>query len=255
MLRNIIYIILLPILFSTFLLSEETLGIVTKSKGKVEYRKYSSKSFTSDVNKGLGLFNNDRIKTGENGFSIYRYLDDASSIKILKNSDILIQGRLDGRLINKTIDINNGILKLDIAQQDAAEFSIVTPTSVATIKGTKFWLICNGPNGDRFYGIDGRVEVKNIQSGATVLLTENSTVVSSNDGNLIVQSITSQELEEIDNLEEEAGESQDQDIDSGSDDIEEDIDIETSDMDEENILKIQFEDSTGNLKEIVIKYK
>ena len=66
---------------------------------------------------------------------------------------------------------------------------------------------------------------------------------------------TSQELEEIDNLEEEAGESQDQDIDSGSDDIEEDIDIETSDMDEENILKIQFEDSSGNLKEIVIKYK
>ena len=173
----------------------------------------------------------------------------------MKNSDILIQGRLDGRLINKTIDINNGILKLDIAQQDAAEFSIVTPTSVATIKGTKFWLICNGPNGDRFYGIDGRVEVKNIQSGATVSLTENSTVVSSNDGNLIVQSTTSQELEEIDNLDEEAGESQDQDIDSGSDDIEEDIDIETSDMDEENILKIQFEDSSGNLKVIVIKYK
>ena len=72
------------IILISFCFSKETLGLVTKSKGKVEYQKYDSNKFTSSVKRGLGLYGDDQIRTGDNGFSMYRYLEDASSIKILK---------------------------------------------------------------------------------------------------------------------------------------------------------------------------
>ena len=64
------------ILLLNFSFPKETLGLVTKSKGKVEYQKFDSNKFTSKITKGLGLYGDDQIRTGDNGFSIYRYLGE-----------------------------------------------------------------------------------------------------------------------------------------------------------------------------------
>ena len=253
--KNYIYILIL----TSIIYSNQTIGLVTKTKGKVEYQKFSDKKFTSKYYKGLGLYGNDRIRTGDNGFSIYRYLDDASSIKILKNSDIRIEGRIKSRSIVKNIEINNGLLNFDIDNQEDEYFTIVTPTSVATVKGTEFWLICNGPEGDKFLGVEGEVEVKNIESGRVVLLTEDSRVVSTSNGIITSQNLTSQELEQIQNLDQEDGDYDNSEIDTGFDD--ESINNENIDSnlnfsaDNENVIRIQLEDSLGNIKEIIIKYK
>ena len=253
--KNYIYILIL----TSIIYSNQTIGLVTKTKGKVEYQKFSDKKFTSKYYKGLGLYGNDRIRTGDNGFSIYRYLDDASSIKILKNSDIRIEGRIKSRSIVKNIEINNGLLNFDIDNQEDEYFTIVTPTSVATVKGTEFWLICNGPEGDKFLGVEGEVEVKNIESGRVVLLTEESRVVSTSNGIITSQNLTSQELEQIQNLDQEDGDYDNSEIDTGFDD--ESINDENIDSnlnfsaDNENVIRIQLEDSLGNIKEIIIKYK
>jgi len=248
-------IIIFIVFIISFSFSKETLGLVTKSKGKVEYKNFSEDNFTKDVYRGLGLYGDDRIRTGDNGFSIYRYLDDASSIKILKNSDVEIQGRVDTRNIVKQVEVNNGILNFNIDKQNVSDFTIVTPTSIATVKGTDFWLICNGPEGDRFFGVEGDVEIKNIESGSIVILQENSVVISNADGNILTQNMSSQDLEQIENLDEESGEYEDSDIDTGLDDsINEELD-DSADSDEENIIRLEFEDSFGNSKEIIIKYK
>ena len=246
-------IISLLIIFS-FSIAKETLGLVTKTKGKVEYKKFSSKKFTTDFYRGLGLYGDDNIRTGDNGFSIYRYLDDASSIKILKNSDALIQGSVNKRNIVKHVEVNNGLLNFNIDKQENASFTVVTPTSIATVKGTDFWLFCNGPEGDRFIGVEGDVEVKNIESGSIVILKENTAVVSSSNGNISLQNMTPQDLEEIETLDEESGEYEDSDIDTGFGDDSNNQSGNNSDSDEENIIRIQLEDSFGNPKEIIIKY-
>ena len=250
-------IIIISIVFN-LILCNETLGLVTKTKGKVEYQKFSDKKFSTNIYKGLGLYGDDRIRTGDNGFSIYRYLDDASSIKILKNSDIRIEGRIKSRSIVKNVEINNGILNFNIDNQADEYFTIVTPTSVATVKGTEFWLICNGPEGDKFLGVEGEVEVKNIESGRVVMLTEDAQVLSTSNGNISSQNMSTQELEQIENLEQENGNYDDVDIDTGFDDGSMNQDSNTGDSnfsDSENIIRIQLEDSLGNTKEIIIKYK
>ena len=235
--------------------NKETLGLVTKSKGKVEYQKYDSNSYTTNIKKGLGLYGDDQIRTGDNGFSIYRYLDDASSIKILKNSEVIIQGRIDSRNITKNVEVTNGLLNFNIDKQNDGYFTVVTPTSVATVKGTEFWLICNGVEGDKFLGVEGSVEVKNIESGQKVVLNENSTVLSTSNGDIVTQTMTTEDFQQVDDLEDESGEYEDFEIDTDTglnDDSDTDSTIESDDL---NIIRIEFEDSLGNSKEIIIKYK
>jgi len=249
-----IFIIFFVLIFSISF-SKETLGLVTKSKGKVQYQKFDSNKFTSNIQKGLGLYGDDQIRTGDNGFSIYRYLDDASSIKILKNSEVIIQGRVDSRKITKNVEVTNGLLNFNIDQQNDGYFTVVTPTSVATVKGTEFWLICNGVEGDKFLGVEGSVEVKNIESGQKVVLNENSTVVSTSNGSIITQTMTTEDFEQVDDLEDESGEYEDFDIDTETG-INDDLDADpNSDTDNSNIIRIELEDSLGNSKEIIIKYK
>ena len=251
---NIFILNLILLLFITLNFGKETLGLVTKTKGKVEYQIYSSKKFTKKISKGLGLYSDDRIRTGEDGFSIYRYLDDASSIKILKNSDIQIQGRVNDNKIEKNIQVYNGLLNFNITNQNNDIFTIVTPTSVATVKGTNFWLICNGIEGDKFLGVEGEVEVKNIESGNIVILNESSTVVSSNNGSISTQSMTPEDFQEMEDLDDESGEYEDFDIDTGFNDNNPDSDSNT-DSDDFSTIRIEFEDSLGNSKEVIIKYK
>ena len=243
------------IILISFCFSKETLGLVTKSKGKVEYQKYDSNKFTSSVKRGLGLYGDDQIRTGDNGFSMYRYLDDASSIKILKNSEVIIQGRIDSRNITKNVEVTNGLLNFNIDQQNDGYFTVVTPTSVATVKGTEFWLICNGVEGDKFLGVEGSVEVKNIESGQKVILNENSTVVSTSNGNIVTQTMTTEDFQQVDELEDESGEYEDFDVDTDTgynDDSDIDSNTESNEL---NIIRIEFEDSLGNSKEIIVKYK
>jgi hypothetical protein len=242
------------ILLVNFSFPKETLGLVTKSKGKVEYQKFDSNKFTSNFKKGLGLYGDDQIRTGDNGFSIYRYLDDASSIKILKNSEVIIQGRVDSRKITKNIEVSNGVLNFNIDQQNDGYFTVITPTSVATVKGTQFWLICNGVDGDKFLGVEGSVEVKNIESGQRVILNENSTVVSTSNGNIVTQNMTTDDFQQVDDLNDESGEYEDFDIDTGFNDNNPDSDSNT-DSDDFSTIRIEFEDSLGNSKEVIIKYK
>ena len=245
------------ILLLNFSFSKETLGLVTKSKGKVQYQKYDSNKFSSSVKKGLGLYGDDQIRTGDNGFSIYRYLDDASSIKILKNSEVIIQGRVDSRKITKNIEVTNGLLNFNIDQQNEGYFTVVTPTSVATVKGTEFWLICNGIEGDKFLGVEGTVEVQNIESGQTVVLNENSTVVSTSSGDITTQTMTTEDFQQVNDLEDESGEYEDFEIDTetGFDDSNEQSDPSSDSGDDSSVIRIEFEDASGNSKEIIIKYK
>ena len=67
-------------------------------------------------------------------------------------------------------------------------------------------MICNGPEGDKFLGVEGEVEVKNIESGRVVMLTQDSQVISNGNGTITSQNMTSQEIDQVQNLDQEDGE-------------------------------------------------
>ena len=99
-------------------------------------------------------------------------------------------------------------------------------------------------------------DIFSITESIESILKENSVVLSNSSGSILVENMSSQELDQIEDLNEETGDYEDIDIVSGSDDnIIEETDETYSDSNDENIIRLQFEDSFGNLKEIIIKYK
>ena len=56
------------------------------------------------------------------------------------------------------------------ATKSANTSKSVLPTSVASVKGTRFWIDVNGKNGDLFHGLSGIVEIANNITGEKINL-------------------------------------------------------------------------------------
>ena len=230
------------ILFS-FLFSQVGLAIVTKASGDVEYKYYLDTDFSFSIKPGTQLFNNDLIRTGSDGFVKFSYLDDGTTIKVHKDTELYIGGQINKQNISKRINMSNGTLKLDVSKQTEDEFKIITPTSVASVKGTSFILEISD-EGDKFYGFEGVVEVLNKESNQIVNLSKNLKVISSVDGNINSEIITDNDTELLDSFiifEEEP------ELDQDS--IEEINNIEST-----KELRIKVYNSDGSEKIIIIKY-
>ena len=235
------------ILFS-FLFSEQSLAIVTKSNGNVSYKNYLKKEFINTLNAGSELFNNDLVRTGSDGFVKFTYLDDGTTIKINKDSELYIRGQVSNKNINKRINMSNGLIKLDVSKQNQDEFVIITPTSVASVKGTSF-ILDSKEDGDNFYGYEGVVEVLNKESNQVVKLSKNLKIVSKPDGMINSEIITQQDVSILDSFVE----------------LEEDVEIEQQENDSDdpgtdddspktNELRIKVLTPSGEEKTIIIKY-
>ena len=229
------------ILFFTFSFSEESIAITTKSIGTVDYKKYSNDK-SEKLKMGSELFNDDYIKTGKDGFVKFSYLDDGTTIKIHNNTEIYVRGKSDNKIINKRLNISNGTLKLDVSKQKEDEFTIVTPTSVASVKGTKFIIESNIDFGDKFYGFEGIVEIINKESNKLIKLSRNLKVSSSPNGDLISEIITPSDMDIINEIESSIDEIIIDDVDDSS------LSPEVRE------LIILVKSPTGEQKEIIIKY-
>ena len=177
------YKFLFSVIFISFLINKETLAIVTKSTGDVKYKSYLSDEFSNELKMGSQLFNNDFIITDSDGFVKFSYLDDGTTIKIHHDSELYVRGQVNKKSISKRINMSNGLLKLDVSKQNDDEFMVITPTSVASVKGTSFILKSN-EDGDSFFGYEGTVEIRNKESNQIVKLSKNLKVISNNDGSI-----------------------------------------------------------------------
>ena len=236
------------IIIFNFFFSNNGIALVTKSKGDVEYLKKDGETTDNNLKKGTSLFNEDKITTGANGFAKYVYLDDGSVIKVHKNAEVYVYGSIDKRSIIKQINVSDGNVKFEVSKQSSNDFTVITPTSVATVKGTDFWLESDEDDGDRFFGLSGLVSVKNIESNIILQLTRNTTVVSEPDGKINIKKTDVNDFKKLQRLELSAGE-----IDENE--FQESVLEQQGEDIPEGEIKIQLDDGSGSLKEIIIKYK
>ena len=208
--RLFIYIIISCFYFSN--IYSEEIAIVTKNNGDVKYKKNSSQVFKNRVNPGFELYKNDLLVTGDNGFVMFAYLDDGSLVKVHKNSGVYVNGNIFDNSIQKQINVDDGFLKFEIKKQKENEFKIVTPTSVASVKGTTFFLDAN-------LNQDGSLNIENITQEDLVFINQ-------------IQLDSGVELEEI----------QEEDDGTGS------LDDQTNTYQ----IILQFSNSEGDVKNLII---
>jgi hypothetical protein len=99
---------------------------------------------------------------------------------------------------------------------------------VASVKGTVFWVLSDPINGDVFYGISGSIEVTNNESGGVIVVGANQTGTSTPTGQVKVE-----------------------DTPAGAQPVDEDAE----ESEENNELRIQLRNPSGETKTIKIEYK
>lgn len=179
-----LYSILFVAIFLNFLAANK-IAVVTKVKGVVEVKKNNNDIF-SNLKSGNMLGDGDKIRTGKKGFATIIFIDDKSLLKIKENSEAVITGTKTAKSISKKINLEGGIVRATIKKQNT-EFVIQTPTSVASVKGTDFWVISNQNSGDKVIGLEGAVILTNIETGQEVTVTSGVTGNSTLDGQISVE--------------------------------------------------------------------
>ena len=214
--------VLVP-LFLCFAIAGEKIAIVTKIVGKAEYVR--KKEAPKDLNRGFIIESGDEILTKQDAFVALVFIDDRSALKIKEKSQIVINGKKNAKKISKKINLNNGTIRAQV--NSSRDFLVQTSVSVASVKGTDFWVISDDKTGDSIIGLEGIVTLLNRISGEKIDIKPGITGMSSKDGSL-------------------------QSIKSDPKDIP--IDLAQS-ADREKKLEIIFNDSSGKQKKLIIDYK
>jgi len=223
--------IILSIFFTSLGLAQESVGVIAKAKGSTFHKKFNADDYSPNAVMGTQLKNHDWIKTGDDGFIAIFFLDDKSQLKVKNNSEMAILAAVERGKISKTISLDYGTVKATVSKQKG-EFRIATPTSVASVKGTEWW-VRSDENGDVFMVIEGIVEIENLISGIVQNVGQNNTASSGSDGSMDVT------------------ETIDKDVPDDPDD-DEDVGEDTSTIHELKIRMVNAETNTE--KFIIIEY-
>ncbi len=170
--KVLLYTLITLIMATHFsLAADDFVAVVIKSKGKVTITRPSdNRSWKGE--KGIVLRSGDRIETGVASFCAIKFLDDKSLLRIKENSECVVEGKKEQGRIDKNIFVEVGSFFASIFKQ-RGKFLITTPTSVASVKGTKFWTLQkrNGPT--TYIGIEGLIDISN--QGGRILLRAGQT--------------------------------------------------------------------------------
>jgi len=161
------------------------IALALKVTGDVKLKKAGTDR-TIPLKFGTVLDNGDWIRTGDDGFVVMIFTDDKSQLKLNARTEVTIEGKRDGSAnISKRISLEVGQLLAKVDQQKGT-MQIATPTSVASVKGTEFWVIVFDDGTTQVVTLEGLVELLNVQSGKIVDVRPSERGESGNDGNVNV---------------------------------------------------------------------
>lgn len=174
---------LMPFLMAAFLLISsmavaEPMAVVIRARGKVTVYNAQTKK-TIPVRLGTRLYAGSKVITKDKSFAALKFLDDNSLVRIRPNSSCTIEGKREKSGFFKNLFLDVGTVFAQIVKQQSV-FQITTPTSVASVKGTKFWAKQEFKGGTYYYGEEGVVEISNEKGWALLRKGETGYVSSKN---------------------------------------------------------------------------
>ena len=161
------------LIFTSFVFAQERQSaVVLKARGDAKVFP-KGKNDAQKLKKGKMLNSGDKIVTGKRSFVAIKFLDDATLLRGRSNSECVVRGEWnDEGEQEKSIWLTLCNIWASITRQKTS-FEVVTPTAVASVKGTQFWSIQFEDGSTMFIGEGGMVEVSNDKG--TVLMRKGQT--------------------------------------------------------------------------------
>ena len=191
-----LFLISLALILAINLFAANSIAMISASKGKVDLRRAAKvvPHKTGDL-----LYSKDEIRTGGESFAAYKYIDGSSTVKIFANSIVYITATAHNKILDKKIELDKGSVFTQI-KPNTGSFSIATPTTVASVKGTAFFTKFDEYGQSTFIVTEGEVELK-ILKKETHSVTAGNTAVVQADGNFEIHQSTPEDLQEIEQAE------------------------------------------------------
>lgn len=156
--------LLSPLLYAQ---EHKAIAVALKVSGKVNLTKAGTDR-TIPLKFGAVLDDGDKVKTGSDGFVTLMFTDDKSQVKITANTEVIIEGKRDvQKNIAKRASVEIGQIFVKTRELKGS-LQVATPTSVASVKGTEFWVVVFEDGTTQVVTLDGLVELLNTQSGRIV---------------------------------------------------------------------------------------
>lgn len=169
----------------------KAIAIALKVKGKVDLVREGR---TSKLGFGTPLDDGDVIRTGKEGFVTVMFTDDKSMIKLTEYTEVTIEGKRGAEgAIAKRVSMEIGELFAKVEKQRGT-MEVATPTSVASVKGTEFWVIVD-ENGNTFIvTLEGLIDLINRLTGQGIQVAAAQRGEVDNQGNMNLQDVDPEDL-------------------------------------------------------------
>jgi len=213
---------------------------VLKVKNVVEMKKEADFEFMGPVQIGDAIDPFDEMKTGEESYAAIIFLDDKSMVKIRENSQVVINE--EGNI--REIVLDKGKVLFDVNPQKVKEFKVKTPVSVASVKGTSFWVLMD-EEGEKVITEEGMVNVQNNLTGESLDVPAGQMCVSTPDGAMVMQEYTPEDVPDDSMFEEEETPQEEPAEEESSEEAEEETPEETGEDSVETEDSVDTGDSFG----------
>lgn len=172
------FILILSFLFIQASLIADPIAVVIKARGNVSLNDVKTGK-TLTIKTGTKLYAGSKITTKDKSFAAIKFIDDGSLVRIRPNSTCTVEGKREKSGFFKNLFLEVGTIFSQIVEQKGV-FRITTPTSVASVKGTKWWTKQEFKGGTYYYGEGGVVEISNKKGWALLRKGETGYVSSQN---------------------------------------------------------------------------
>ncbi|MGA7162035.1 MAG: FecR family protein [Bacteroidota bacterium] len=174
---------------------DKPVALIYKPVGSVQYLK-EGKSWTK-ATPATPLLSGDQVQTGENSFVVIKFIEN-SILRLQENSQVTIRAEMtSNKEFSKNVNLDHGQLTFDVQKRENEKFEFSTPTSVASIRGTKGMLINGADSNDVLILGAGVVLFTNSISNQSVNVNAGQTAYSYRDGKIEVKKTTPAELQKL----------------------------------------------------------
>ena len=174
------FLIFLIFSLQQLILATEPIALISKLRGTVKHKMVPDIKYRSKSQLNTPILSNSQIRTNNDAFLKVVYLDDGTAISMYLETEIIIKGSINNRMIIKHVDLINGIIRVDVEKQTSREFKLTTPYSELICKECSFWVLSDESVGDQFIKESGDALVRNYSINRTRGLVFDSTLISQN---------------------------------------------------------------------------
>jgi hypothetical protein len=167
-----------------------TMAVITKVIPDVE--KSGAAQQWNKAGTGVVLSAGDHVRTGRMALAVIKFTDQ-SIMRLREQSELTLNAEGQRGSMIKTLQLSSGGFGFDVRKQQNEQFRLTSPTSVASIRGTRgTW--CGGQGADTLIVIEGLVNLKNLLSKNELDVHGGYIGFSGRDGSVSSRKATEEEL-------------------------------------------------------------